>query len=66
MATMTDTKCQCCGLKMRARAADVARGWGKFCSKRCKAIRQTQQTGRGKPSECHDDTHPFSSDAFEH
>lgn len=31
---------------MRVRAADVARGWGKFCSKRCKAIKQEQRTGQ--------------------
>lgn len=30
-----------------ARVADRKRGWGKFCSKSCKAIRQTQRTGVG-------------------
>lgn len=28
------------------RAADVARGWGRFCSKRCKAIEQERRTGQ--------------------
>ena len=29
-----------CGKPFDARAADVARGWGKFCSKACKAHKQ--------------------------
>jgi endogenous inhibitor of DNA gyrase (YacG/DUF329 family) len=38
-------KCQCCGKEFEAKAADVKRGWAKFCSKSCKAIRQEQRTG---------------------
>lgn len=30
-----------------ARVADRARGWGKFCSKSCKAIKQTQSFASG-------------------
>lgn len=29
-----------------AKAADVKRGWAKFCSKRCKAIEQERRTGQ--------------------
>lgn len=29
-----------CGKKFEARTADVKRGWGKFCSKSCKASGQ--------------------------
>lgn len=32
--------CACCGNKFEARVADRKRGWGKFCSKSCKAIKQ--------------------------
>ena len=40
-----ERKCKCCGGLFLARAADVKRGWAKFCSKSCKAIRQEQRTG---------------------
>lgn len=41
-------KCQTCGDPFKARTADRKRGWARFCSKSCKAIKQTQKTGRGK------------------
>ncbi|CAJ5553479.1 Uncharacterised protein [Burkholderia pseudomallei] len=46
MPRMVDRKCESCGKSFRARAADVKRGWGRFCSKSCKAIRQEQRTGQ--------------------
>lgn len=46
MASMTTVKCACCKKEFQARTADVARGWGKFCSKRCKAIKQEARTGQ--------------------
>ena len=69
-------KCQCCKAPFEARVADRKRGWARFCSKSCKAIRQTQRTGvRGPTGERNDgrsdwqrygDTiHPFSPEAFE-
>lgn len=48
---MVEVKCQCCKTPFMARVADRKRGWGKFCSKSCKAIKQTQKTGRGAPRE---------------
>jgi len=39
-------KCRCCKEEFEARVADVKRGWGKYCSKSCKAIKQEQQTGQ--------------------
>ena len=36
----TSVNCKCCGVKFEARVADVKRGWGKYCSKSCKAKRQ--------------------------
>lgn len=38
--------CQCCKKPFQARKADVKRGWAKYCSKRCKAIKQEQRTGQ--------------------
>ena len=35
-----------CGTVFYPRAADVARGWGKFCSKSCKAKEQEKRTGQ--------------------
>ncbi len=45
MAKMAEVKC-ICGTLFHARAADVARGWGKFCSKSCKATAQEKRTGQ--------------------
>ena len=33
-----------CKINFEARVADRKRGWGKFCSKSCKAKRQERQT----------------------
>ena len=46
MAKMVDTRCKWCGCEMRVRAADVARGWGLFCSKSCKAKKQEKKNGQ--------------------
>lgn len=43
MPSMTERVCRC-GAKFKARTADVKRGWGKFCSKRCKAREQEART----------------------
>lgn len=45
---MVAVKCKCCGNAFEARVADRKRGWGNFCSKSCKATRQTQRTGVGR------------------
>jgi hypothetical protein len=42
--TMVDRKCQWCRKPFQARAADVKRGWGRFCSKSCKANKQEKRT----------------------
>jgi hypothetical protein len=44
--TMVDRKCQWCRKPFQARAVDVKRGWGRICSKSCKAKRQEKQTGQ--------------------
>ena len=48
MTSMTDVKC-ICGTVFQARTADVNRGWGKFCSKSCKAHKQAKDTGIDGP-----------------
>jgi endogenous inhibitor of DNA gyrase (YacG/DUF329 family) len=47
MAEMVTVKCQSCKQPFQARVADRNRGWGKFCSKSCKAINQTQRFASG-------------------
>jgi len=44
--TRVSRTCECCKQSFTARAADVARGWARFCSKRCKAIKQERETGQ--------------------
>lgn len=34
--------CPVCGKEFHPRVVDIKRGWGKFCSKRCKAIYQSK------------------------
>lgn len=41
-------KCKRCRCEFQARVADIKRGWGKFCSKSCKAVKQEQRTGQYK------------------
>lgn len=43
---IVERKCANCGDKFLARKADVKRGWGRFCSKSCKATRQEKKTGQ--------------------
>lgn len=51
MAKTATYRCQCCKAEFKARTADRKRGWARFCSKSCKALRQTQRTGRGHPDD---------------
>lgn len=67
MASMKEITCKCgCGRKRMVRTADVKRGWGRFYSKRCKAVAQTRRMGCERHVYRHDeaeDVHPFSDDA---
>lgn len=38
--------CKCCGEPFAARIADRARGWARYCSKSCKAMKQELRTGQ--------------------
>jgi endogenous inhibitor of DNA gyrase (YacG/DUF329 family) len=40
MGQMQTVKCKKCNAEFEARSADINRGWGKFCSKSCKAKKQ--------------------------
>jgi endogenous inhibitor of DNA gyrase (YacG/DUF329 family) len=42
---MVDINCGNCGKAKKVRQADLNRGWGKFCSKRCKAVAQAKRIG---------------------
>lgn len=46
MAAKATYKCRTCGNPFEARVADRKRGWARFCSKSCKAIKQEQRTGQ--------------------
>lgn len=76
---MVERKCQRCTKPFFARAADVKRGWGLFCSKSCKAIKQERRTGqcrayrdrqeareRGDEPTEFSDAHLFSNEDYFH
>lgn len=46
MPSMIEVKCKNCRQPFMARTADRKRGWGKFCSKSCKASEQEKRTGQ--------------------
>ena len=46
MVAMVTIQCKNCKDTCTVRVADRKRGWGKFCSKRCKAINQEKRTGQ--------------------
>lgn len=46
MTSTAQYKCQRCQKLFTARTADRNRGWARFCSKSCKAIKQEQRTGQ--------------------
>lgn len=47
MPSMKEITCACgCGRKRMVRTADIARGWGKYYSKSCKAKAQERRTNQ--------------------
>lgn len=46
MALMVTVKCKLCKNEFSARVADRKRGWARFCSKSCKALKQERQNGQ--------------------
>lgn len=73
---MVTCKCKNCGGSFEARVADRKRGWARFCSKSCKAIKQEKRTGqyrarqerepdtRDDHDKYLDTVHPFSSEGL--
>lgn len=57
-------KCQCCGNEFPARSADVKRGWARFCSKSCKAMKQEQRTGQHRAHQGRQDRGDFGLPMF--
>lgn len=45
-AAMVQVNCEGCKASFSARVADRKRGWGRFCSKSCKAVKQEKRTGQ--------------------
>lgn len=68
---MVSKKCERCDKDMSVRQADINRGWGRFCSKSCKAKQQVNKQGFAyKASHEYDDLencgHPMDSGYFGH
>lgn len=42
---MPEISCGWCSKKKKVRSADIKRGWGKYCSKSCKAKDQAKKKG---------------------
>lgn len=65
MSTMVTKMCNNCSKSMKVRQTDLNRGWGKFCSKSCKA---KDQYRRNKNPTSYDEveSHPFSAGYYGH
>jgi hypothetical protein len=48
MTLMANINCNNCDRETTVRQADIDRGWGKFCSKSCKAT--YQENSKSKPN----------------
>ena len=49
--TKVNVRCERCGDIFEAKVADRKRGWARFCSKSCKAIKQTYGKNAFKPTQ---------------
>jgi hypothetical protein len=75
--TTVDRSCEWCKKPFTARSADVKRGWARFCSKSCKAMKQEKRTGQNATFQAsvgeHNKNHPewlrreiqFENDLYE-
>lgn len=63
---MVTKNCERCNKEIQVKQADINRGWGRFCSKSCKAKKQmTMQNTIDKKYDrwfSDDDRHPFDID----
>ena len=65
--TTATYQCKTCRCDFTARIVDRARGWARYCSKSCKAIKQTRRTGvsgRGISYVIFDEYGPPAAGAF--
>ena len=64
MSTMKTYRCQQCSQPFEARVADRKRGWARYCSKQCKAVKQESITGQFAYHEgrARDDTRALTGD----
>lgn len=58
MANTATYQCKECGTPFEARTADRARGWARYCSKFCKARKQTRTASR-RSTKRHDGLSPM-------
>ena len=66
-ASTVERRCQNinCRRVFHPRKADVERGWGKFCSKSCKASEQESRTGQYRELQSQQlDTHYDAEDVY--
>lgn len=70
---MITKPCEWCKKPHTVRVADVKRGWGRFCSKSCKAMKQEKRTGQNAAYHAQQDDreldnhgHIFESGYFGH
>lgn len=68
---MVSKNCERCDKEMSVRQADIDRGWGRFCSKSCKAKQQTSKKGYAyrrdyEIDDLEDCGHPMASGYFGH
>lgn len=57
MASTVEVKCKWCKGLFAARVADRKRGWARFCSKSCKAMKQEKRTGQNAAFQARPDSH---------
>lgn len=63
--SMVDCKCEWCRKPMQVRAADRKRGWGRYCSKQCKAKHQESRTGQNRAYQDRQQNGPTFSNAHQ-
>ena len=59
MASTATYQCKECKKPFEARTTDRARGWALFCSKSCKAVKQTKRRDRKSSYPRHDGRSPM-------
>jgi hypothetical protein len=66
MAATATYKCVKCGNPFTARTADRKRGWARYCSKSCKAVKQEAKTGQHRAYQQRQDGEPTFNNAHQY